>query len=618
MQKIFSSHIKILWVLILCHTLIISTVQASNELEKTLALIEQSYAIDLSVLGPILETRLEDKLKPSERSKLLKILINVYFADGYQQKFKQLAQKLKQHGKLTNSTNDVYIAELFLLADTLHIELMSQELYQALLDKKAALNAGQLDEKRLQLDLMLTSMSPESFTFSQEQTLINHLAKIHETDNDTLYEFFIYKTLAVSTSQIDQMLHYSQKLLHYAETNNLPVNRSSILHNIGYWYHFRRMTDKARLCVDLQNKIAQQTNGPKELFFAQVREVEQLDQEQNYSAMSELIAEMKAKDNIPAGFWQNFIDYYEAIALAYSGQTDEAEQTYERLYDFLTSDELSHYALPKYLKAHIAFNQHNYELSKQVFNDYWWHRYNHVVQTQDNQVNAVRTELQQVVNEKDDSIQLAEHRLSLFKWATALLLLLFIVIILLIAKVLKNTRALAQHRDQLRILNRTDDLTQMYNRRYLQKRLLEEFDLLKRNNRADSVLVMIDIDKFKQINDTHGHLAGDVVIQVIAEMVQERLRSTDICGRLGGEEFLVLLRNTTAENAYLLAEQLRINIENKIINYHDQSITTTCSVGIAAFSNDMLSCHDWIQQADDAMYQSKSKGRNQTTMYKTS
>jgi len=353
----------------------------------------------------------------------------------------------------------------------------------------------------------------------------------------------------------------------------------------------------------------------RKYFFAQVREVEQLDQEQKYRAMSSLIAKIKAADNIPAGFWQNFTDYYEAIALAYSGQTEAAEQTHDRLYDFLSSNELARFALPQYLQAHIAFNQQDYERSKQLFNDYWWHRYNHVLLTQENQVNAVRTKLQDVVNDKIDSIYLAEHRLSLFKWATALLLLLFVVIIVLIIKSLKNTQALAQHRDQLKILNRTDDLTQMYNRRYLQKRLYEEFELQQRNKRADSVLVMIDIDKFKHINDTYGHLAGDLVIQVIAEMIQERLRSTDICGRFGGEEFLILLRNTNAVNAFNLAEQLRTNIENKVIKYDDRIIKSTCSIGIAPFSDSMDSCHDWIQQADVAMYQSKANGRNQTTNY---
>lgn len=613
MKKKFTSHFNPLWILLLCTISLNST--ANNELDKVLNLIDQSSAIDLSVLGPKLETQLENKLSADEKSRLLKVLINVYFADGYQSKFKQLAQTLKLHGEQTQNSDDVYLAELFLLADRLKVSFQSQKLHQALLNKKAELDVGQLDEKRLQLDLMLTSLAPKTFTFSQEQTLINHLSKIKQTGTDTLYEFLIYKTLAISTSQIDQMLLYSQKLLQYAKTNNLPVNRSSILHNIGYWYHFRRITDNARKCVDLQNKISQQSNNPKEIFFAQVREVEQLDQEQKYSAMGSLIAEMKTADNIPAGFWQNFIDYYEAIAQAYSGQTVAAEATLSRLYDFLTSSELTRFALPQYLEAHIAFNQQNYEHSKQVFSDYWWHRYNHVLQTQDNQVNAVRTELQNVVNEKIDSINLAEHRLSLFKWATALLLILSAVIIFLIIKVLKNAQALVLHRDQLKILNRTDDLTQMFNRRYLQKRLYEEFEVQQRNNRADSVLVMIDIDKFKQINDSYGHLAGDLVIHVIAEMIQERLRTTDICGRFGGEEFLILLRNTNAKNAFNLAEQLRINIENKVIKYHDQTIKSTCSFGIAPFSSQMDSCHDWIQQADLAMYSSKQNGRNQTTIY---
>jgi len=267
MKRIFTCPLKLLWILLLCNTYLTSTVQANDELDKVLGLIDQSNAIDLTVLGPKLETRLGQELEASEKSKLLKVLINVYFADGYQQKFKQLAQTLKRHGEQTKNSDDIYIAELFLLADTLQVKFQSQDFHQALLNKKAELNVEPLNEKRLQLDLMLTSLAPKSFKFSQEQTLINHLATIQQTNTDTLYEFLIYKTLAISTSQIDQMLLYSQKLLHYAETHNLPVNRLSILHNIGYWYHFRRMTNNARLCVDLQNKIALQSHDAKEIFF---------------------------------------------------------------------------------------------------------------------------------------------------------------------------------------------------------------------------------------------------------------------------------------------------------------------------------------------------------------
>lgn len=584
-------------------------------LDGTLSLLAKSADIDINRLGPVFESKLESNLTDTEKSNFLRIIINIYFSDGFQNKFIPFAQQLEQHAIQTNNPDDKYIADLFLDAKKFNINFKSQEFYQLIIDKKTALKTNPLDAKNLQLDIILLILAPEAFKFSREQILINHLTEIKERNLETPYEFFILKALSSSQSQIDNMLYYANKLLAYADAHHLPVNRATIIHNIGYYYHFRRMTDESRQCAELQLQIAKENNNPEELFFAQARMIEQFDQEKNYQAVIELTDDIKASGYTPQPFWQNFIDYYEAIAYAYTGQIERAEKTYQRLFNFLNSPDLKQYALPQYLEAHLAFNNQNYNKAINTFNDYWWHRYNHVLQSQQQQVNAVRAELQSVVDEKNQSIELAEYRLIQFKWLTVLLIIFGLYIGILILRTKRDARALAASGQKLQALTRMDDQTNMFNRRYLQNRLNQEFELFQRDNSNNRVLLMIDIDHFKQINDSFGHLAGDYVLNHVAQIINDRVRKSDICGRYGGEEFLIILHNSTIQNAFEFAENLRLNVKKQPINYKNNPIQVTISIGISLIDASMQSSQDWIQQADSAMYHSKQQGRNQSSVY---
>ena len=127
--------------------------------------------------------------------------------------------------------------------------------------------------------------------------------------------------------------------------------------------------------------------------------------------------------------------------------------------------------------------------------------------------------------------------------------------------------------------------------------------------------MLLDIDHFKRINDTYGHLAGDKVLTDVAKMIDERVRKSDLCGRYGGEEFIILLQQSDVDDAQKLAEDLRINIEKHPIIYKNSTLHVTISIGLSVIDSSMQTAQDWIQQADTAMYQSKQKGRNKTTIY---
>ncbi|MDH4232017.1 MAG: diguanylate cyclase [Nitrospirota bacterium] len=157
----------------------------------------------------------------------------------------------------------------------------------------------------------------------------------------------------------------------------------------------------------------------------------------------------------------------------------------------------------------------------------------------------------------------------------------------------------------------TDVLTGLYNRRRLHLSLTKEFERSKRYATPFS-LILMDLDHFKNINDTCGHLAGDMVLQEVAKIIQKNIRDVDTAARYGGEEFIILLPNTKKEDAVHSAERMRLSIENH--KFPDtQNVVITVSIGIAGVPDEDLTTEDkMIQCADIALYKAKHNGRNRT------
>ena len=162
---------------------------------------------------------------------------------------------------------------------------------------------------------------------------------------------------------------------------------------------------------------------------------------------------------------------------------------------------------------------------------------------------------------------------------------------------------------ELEKLSVTDTLTQLSNRRYFMQRVLEEINRESRNNQP-LCLLMLDLDEFKKINDTYGHAIGDLVLQQVAKVLRSNVREIDILGRIGGEEFAVLLPNTLLQDAVILAERMRQSIENAPIDISIQPVRITISIGAAEYHDEMSSMSDLLRNADQAMYLAKYSGRN--------
>ncbi|MDH5693753.1 MAG: diguanylate cyclase [Gammaproteobacteria bacterium] len=165
-----------------------------------------------------------------------------------------------------------------------------------------------------------------------------------------------------------------------------------------------------------------------------------------------------------------------------------------------------------------------------------------------------------------------------------------------------------------------DSLTGVYNRRYLELSLSREFNRAKRYGHPLSV-VIFDLDHFKSINDTYGHMAGDEVLKEASKRINIALRDSDILGRYGGEEFVVILPETDLNSAHIIADRLREKLADEPIVYSKDvlfekpEITVTASLGLTAMREDTLDYQTMLQEADSALYQSKEGGRNRTTKY---
>lgn len=183
-----------------------------------------------------------------------------------------------------------------------------------------------------------------------------------------------------------------------------------------------------------------------------------------------------------------------------------------------------------------------------------------------------------------------------------------------ILSLLTDITARKRLEDELLTLATTDGLTGLYNRRHF----LERADqTLQRSRRYHEplVLLMCDIDFFKHINDTFGHAIGDRALQQVADIIRSSLRDTDIAGRIGGEEFAILLVQTTMEHGLEVAERLRHSIESCLIALEDnQSIPLTISIGIAGPVYPHETLATLLQHADQALYAAKRQGRNQVCL----
>ena len=158
-----------------------------------------------------------------------------------------------------------------------------------------------------------------------------------------------------------------------------------------------------------------------------------------------------------------------------------------------------------------------------------------------------------------------------------------------------------------------DPLTNLFNRRAFMERFLSEYHRSNRYDRPMTV-VLFDLDRFKRVNDTYGHLTGDAVLKTFSQLLTSKLRTSDLVGRYGGEEFLILLPETGVQAARELAERIRSDCENTPMHGpHDEVVNVTVSGGVAELTHDE-DIPELINRVDDCLYNAKKQGRNRVVM----
>ena len=184
----------------------------------------------------------------------------------------------------------------------------------------------------------------------------------------------------------------------------------------------------------------------------------------------------------------------------------------------------------------------------------------------------------------------------------------------LLARVRVGSRVV-QYQQHLEYQTLIDALTGLFNRRAFEKKIEEEFERAKRYHHPLSLLIA-DIDNFKTINDTYGHHAGDQVLKGIAEALRDKSRRSDFASRYGGEEFVLILPETDLENALQAAKKMVAEIKGQSFGTPTRSFSLTISVGISSTSNkDYSEWEEMLQDADQALYLAKNKGKNRAEFF---
>ena len=169
---------------------------------------------------------------------------------------------------------------------------------------------------------------------------------------------------------------------------------------------------------------------------------------------------------------------------------------------------------------------------------------------------------------------------------------------------------LEKYSKKLKMQATTDTLTGLANRRKITELLKEEIKKLEEDNTNNFNIIMLDIDFFKKVNDNYGHPMGDEVIKKVSNHMQDKVGSEGVVGRFGGEEFLTILYNNDIQQAALLADQIRNDIERKKIEFEGKQISVTVSMGIAC-SSETVVYQELLNKADERLYKAKENGRNQ-------
>jgi diguanylate cyclase (GGDEF)-like protein len=399
-----------------------------------------------------------------------------------------------------------------------------------------------------------------------------------------------------------------------------PFRQALIMHEKAYSYAELGQHEKALALFEQSMQVYQQLEEPLWRTYTKVNLVWINNLLQRYDTAKELAAQAKTElDNLQAVDMSSVATYRGLLAMYYSEtllalqQPQQALQQLEQAQQQLNID-----ANPRYLlmlqntQAEALARTGSYAEAYRLLRQYVVQQQQQQQDAREQQSNLLRVQFdsarQQERNEQlHAEKQLMEQHVSTLqlaqRWQYAALTLIALLLFILLAFAI----SLKQRNRRLHRLAMTDELTQIANRRRIMMRAEQE-RVKAMDTAAALSLLILDLDHFKQVNDRFGHDTGDTVLQQLCLTVSAMLREQDHFGRTGGEEFLIILPDTSTEQATVIAERLRLAVA--AISFAEQpTLSITCSIGITQYQPDEA-LNTSLARADAALYQAKAQGRN--------
>jgi diguanylate cyclase (GGDEF)-like protein len=559
-----------------------------------------------------LVTRLNKTNNDEEKIQLL-IQLNVYgmFEDQYDN-VKSYNNNLQALAKKTEDTTAMEIAQIYFIVGEIKMQDPAN-----FAQKKLQILLPSLTDQRAKIhyDIAFAMVAiREDFPILENQLLRNTLNKLSEQTNYAFEEFASYSALSAISKDASEYIDLSLQLLRISNKHEYPISATTLLYNLQW--HLTginelqlasRVANKLFSFVKHENNTTSKTQILMMFLDSKVRI--------NESVSVETMAYIKSI-KINDKFWQAWLNI--VISFYYAAEKDEKQSLFylSTAKDFFNSQ--PDLTIPNELleiESILAFNKGDYIEARAILESFWWKKFLTIKTNQQNNIISVRNTLKKVINEEQDSRMLVEQLLLKSEQANVKLIIVSFIIFILVLFQYNIYLKLKRSKDKLKELSITDGLTNMKNRRYWSDCASKEIDRFKRNQQQKSCLLMLDIDFFKKVNDSFGHVAGDAVIKKVASIIIKEKRSIDIEGRYGGEEFALLLLDCNIQDAINVAERIRVKVEQSIVELNGIVITVTVSIGAAELDENIFTMDNWVDLADTALYQSKENGRNKVNIY---
>jgi diguanylate cyclase (GGDEF)-like protein len=421
-------------------------------------------------------------------------------------------------------------------------------------------------------------------------------------------EYFIALwRLANNELNLSRRLSAIEKLIDFSIAEQLPLNRHILLYNfVNYLMESQGNVELAALFANAYLSLANELNNKSEMFFALERNASIYSMMGENQKALELIVKARKLSKGQNQYWIARVDYLQSLQHIILGEEKEAIKWFSKAQEYYQQTGVDSPQSMKRVNTYLAFMSGDIALGVIEAEKIRLNDIKRVALERDGSFYVIR----ELVDQEKVANLSAKQSNEYLKFSVIVLILLLAILLFVAKRQLDVSRSLRLSQKELESFARKDGLTQLNNRQYWEEGFSNEYALLNRNWKRISSLIMFDIDHFKKINDQYGHLAGDEILKEISNILKTTMRTTDLCGRYGGEEFVILLFDTKLEEAQQVATILKDKIAATDFPYKDAQIKMTISAGVCQFTRDFQTHTHWIDAVDDALYQAKNNGRN--------